>query len=221
MWFWCRTAAAQGNSLPLWTFCPSQLLLIVGERLLARAAVELGPLNARSHWKGLSLSAQVPQGETQHLKPLPLWREHLPAVAAQPLCFLPLFQDYVLHFNPTPCVCPDTPQLLIWLWSFCYTLPPWVCSPLLFQPAPPRFLLQSISCPRWALRPAAPHEFEKEGPFLSLLLAEPPLPCGETAEFTPQRPLQLRGNHCTYPAWLGSNSAPADCGHNYTKGESA
>ncbi|XP_058718567.1 uncharacterized protein LOC131591648 [Poecile atricapillus] len=215
-WDFGARLAAQRTRCHCRLFVNPLLLRIMGEPLLERAAVELGLFQ---HTTALRRGPQplAPSGgnifrllEAAHLK--------LP----RPIVFCRCFRLFLLHFNLTPHVRPPSLKLLLWLWSFCYTFfatlgmlasaVPACCSKV---PAIVHFAI------RTGTETSCPCGFANEVPFLSLLLACPPLPCGEVAELTTQHPLQPRGNHRTCPAWLGANSTPASCDHIYTKGESA
>lgn len=136
------------NSLPLQSFglhCFSlpRLGLCSQERPLNWDLFHTG-----SHWEGPSPSAWVPQGKPSTPNSSS-WREHPPRLVGGQLSLpSPLFsaaaEAFLLHFNshvhPTPCDRARASEILL---HFVATQ---VCSPLQFQLATPRFLLQH---PEW------------------------------------------------------------------------
>lgn len=65
-------------------FCPSLLLLYVGEPLLARVVIDVVPFQHLTSLGGNPHHAWVPQGKLGTLIPSPLCMEHLPAAWGNP-----------------------------------------------------------------------------------------------------------------------------------------
>lgn len=103
-------------------FCPLLLLLTLGETLLVRAAVELGPFQQPTSLEETLIKCLSASGETQDPSP--------PLEGAHPCC---LWEPGCHCWTP---IAPATAS------GFFATLcsPPGVCSPLLFQPVVLRFL---------------------------------------------------------------------------------
>lgn len=104
-------------------FCPSLVLLTVGEPLFVRAAVELGDLfNIRPHWERPSSTAWMPQGKPR-IPSIPEGSTSL--LLVEPTCHCPaqLFSSADSGLLLLDALGqPGPPLLLPQLQVFCYTL---------------------------------------------------------------------------------------------------